>query len=342
MKIILLRTWETNIGNGFIDKGAKECVRRAQPDAEIVETSGLVNKAVSQSGPGFFSRYIGERLGRIGDHLFQYGTEYYQQDSRKDNTVHLSRLLDADLAVFPGCILDVHMDWYFDTLKRLSNRDIPILLLGAGGLSYDKRTVRNTRRNISKLKTAGFVSRDEKSYKRYSDLFDYAYNGIDCGFYISDWYDPPKANQNFIVATFDKQKCPSFESNKKVIQAHHGSLMTPFSGYLTNMLYITIQRYRRKQFGFFENENTFISDQLRDYLFLYKNSKEVHSDRVHACVPALAYGNDAKFYHDTVRGGLFDKVLEKDISLEEVSIDRNKLKKEKESQSSFVREQIMK
>ncbi len=33
MKILLLKTWLTNIGNGFIDLGAKACLRKAFPNA---------------------------------------------------------------------------------------------------------------------------------------------------------------------------------------------------------------------------------------------------------------------------------------------------------------------
>ncbi|MDR0307494.1 MAG: hypothetical protein LBI42_11745 [Chitinispirillales bacterium] len=53
---------------------------------------------------------------------------------------------------------------------------------------------------------------------------------------------------------------------------------------------------------------THISDIPEDYLTLYANATAVHSDRVHACVVALAYGNKARLYNNTLRAALFKKL----------------------------------
>lgn len=55
--------------------------------------------------------------------------------------------------------------------------------------------------------------------------------------------------------------------------------------------------------------NLYVSDNIRDYLFMYSNANEVHADRIHACVPALVYGGKIKFYYDTPRGRLFDGLV---------------------------------
>ena len=75
-------------------------------------------------------------------------------------------------------------------------------------------------------------------------------------------------------------------------------------------------------------------------MFLYSNAKEVHSDRVHACVAALAYGIPARFYYDTPRAGLFDKVLKEDISKKVTTIDQDKIRREKERQILALREAV--
>jgi hypothetical protein len=83
-----------------------------------------------------------------------------------------------------------------------------------------------------------------------------------------------------------------------------------------------------------------MSDNVRDYLFLYKNAVETHSDRIHACVPALSYGNEARFWFDTPRAALFDRVSDKTISERTVSLDMDQLSEQKSEQVSAVAEII--
>ena len=82
----------------------------------------------------------------------------------------------------------------------------------------------------------------------------------------------------------------------------------------------------------FKNPNILISDCLEDYLFLYSNAKEVHSDKVHACVAAFAYGTPARLYYDTPRAKLFDKVIDEDIRKKIIHVNKDKLEKEKKKQ----------
>lgn len=70
-----------------------------------------------------------------------------------------------------------------------------------------------------------------------------------------------------------------------------------------------------------EHPDTLISDIPFDYLTLYAQAEEVHSDRVHACVAALSYGRSAQLYHPTPRGadepigaaGIRDRVTKLDM-----------------------------
>ena len=82
---------------------------------------------------------------------------------------------------------------------------------------------------------------------------------------------------------------------------------------------------------------TLVSDIPHDYLALYANAEEVHSDRVHACVAALAYGRKARLYHPTLRGSLFEAAGAARIREELVQLDLQALAQKKKAQIEFVR-----
>jgi len=87
---------------------------------------------------------------------------------------------------------------------------------------------------------------------------------------------------------------------------------------------------------------TSVSDLVTDYLFLYANADVVRSDRIHACPPALTYGNcRAQFYFDTPRANLFDRVLiDGDATSEPVRFDMDDLEREKDAQVDALEEGI--
>ena len=81
------------------------------------------------------------------------------------------------------------------------------------------------------------------------------------------------------------------------------------------------------------------SDYPLDYLFIYRNAVETHSDRVHACIPTLSFGNKAQLYSDSPRVALFENV---GISLNEikhrpVTLDKGRLKELQDRQVIFLR-----
>lgn len=81
------------------------------------------------------------------------------------------------------------------------------------------------------------------------------------------------------------------------------------------------------------------SDYPLDYLFLYRNVTETHSDRVHACIPTLSFGNKAKLYSDSPRIALFENVC---ININEmkskpVSLDKTHLKDLQDRQIAFLK-----
>lgn len=336
MKILLLRTWLTNIGNGFIEKGAEVCIRRAFPNSDIIEVSGFPNYVGYYDGLGIKSQLLGtSRFERFKKRLYKLNKE--------TTLVNIAEIInDVDVAILAGCILDTTLVKYMPTLRKLQENDVPILFIGAGGSSYTTSTSECVQKIINELKPVALLTRDTVAYNLYSRYFDFSYDGIDCGFFINEYHYPPKAKEPFVVATFDSRKEPKIMSNYPIIRAYHEpfyyanmhNILFRISAELSTMI---LGRHYKK---IPHKECIVISDNIKDYLFLYANAEEVHSDRVHACVAALSYGKRAKFYADTPRAALFDKLLDKEITDGLSSLSRCKLEDEKEKQVSALKEAI--
>ncbi|KYH24899.1 polysaccharide pyruvyl transferase [Halalkalicoccus paucihalophilus] len=329
MRILLLRTWTTNIGNGFIDKGAKAILSRAFPEANIIEVSGYPNFTAERKDIGVLPEPLSEYENRIRNLT-------RSKAPHLDRFVNVSDFLDADLAVLPGCILYRYtLEKYLPTLKGLKDRGIPILLLGAGGGDYQKNTQKYVKSVLRQIEPIGLITRDEVAYKCYESDVEFAHNGIDCAFFINDWYQPPKADRQFTNLAFDKIDEPAaFSNSENVIRLDHFPFEQPHGD-----IYQKIKKYW-KQSSFFDKENFFVSDLVEDYLFFYSNARVTHSDRIHACLPTLAYGNRAKFWFETPRGALFDRVLDDDIEKNRVKLDQAKMSHLKSEQVDALRKVV--
>ncbi|QCW05074.1 polysaccharide pyruvyl transferase family protein [Natrinema pallidum] len=322
MQILLLQTWIANIGNGFIDKGARVAIERAFPDAEIIEASGHPNLVGGRKTKGFLPNVFSSRDESAYGELYRHSSQTPLQ-----NIINVGELVDVDVAVLPGCILYEHvLEKYYPVFEKLAEDDTPLVLLGAGGGDYDPETQRYVKQFINEVEPAGIITRDRDAYESYSDDVPRAHDGIDCAFFINEWYDPPTATDEYDVATFDKQTTPKIASDRRTIHTDHYPFEQPYGN-----LWQKIKKMK-SQWKLFNKENVFVSDSLRDYLFLYANTRVTHSDRIHACVPTLAYGNRAQFWFDTPRGTLFEKVLDEDIQDKPVSVDQSLLKRAKQEQ----------
>lgn len=314
-RIILLKTWTTNIGNAFIDNGAKYLISNAFPEHEIIEVSG-------------YSNYVADEKAIRGDLIYAlekcFNINLRKKEKIRLNMINISEFIDAKYAFLPGCVLYEHaLRKYYKTIEILIKKGIKIVLIGVGGGDYNKSTINYTRNILKKIEPEAIFTRDEKAYESYRDYSKISFNGIDCAFFINDYYQPPKSDTEFVVATFEKMDEPELKNKLQIIRPNHNPFDYPFVGY-----------FRKYYFGKqkkvnFKKRNLFISDDFKDYLFLYSNGIETHSDRVHACVASLVYGNKAKLYFKTCRAALFERVLDEDITSNLVSLDQEKLKKEK-------------
>jgi hypothetical protein len=305
--------WPTNIGNAFIDLGAISILREAVPQAHIAFASEM---------PRWFFGYS-EKIAKISwsRKLFSRGKTLLPS---MDNALDIASVSECDLAVFAGMAMcEEFVTVNGPSVLALARRGVPILLLGTGGSLYSDEEKELFGEFLRQLNPVGFISRDDLSYEIFKSYVPNAYKGIDCAFFIPEAYKPLALNlPPYTVVTFDSLPEPDLNIKQRLlIRAHHDCWGPLKNDYVCN-------------------DNTLVSDIPQDYLTLYCNAEEVHSDRVHACIATLAYGRRAQFYHPTLRGSLFEAVGAKDVRDELIQLDMQLLKEKKCVQVQCVKELI--
>lgn len=313
-KVILLETWKANIGNSFIDIGSEESLREA--GLNITAVGGLqkyqipyslhrnrdfIKQFIMKAPTGWLEKFIGRyKYRKMGCLIFD--------DINTANMFDLEEYIDTDYVCVSGCILNNYLTNQFKCLIKLKEKGVKIILNGVSGSDYDKFEYETTSRFLSKLKPDIFISRDPETFLKYSKFAEESYNGIDCGFFVSEAYSPVKLKRSYVVYNFDKLKEPKIKKFSNIVRTHH----TPYS-------------FKRR---WSKEENVFISDKPEDYFNIYANAQAVFTDRVHACVASKAFGTRYKFYYITPRAKLLERV------------ENSNLKKEKEQQVKFLRDVI--
>ena len=303
--------WPTNIGNAFIDFGIRYLIKKAIPNSEYHFASNAPN-------------WIYHNYG----------------NSKMEKTfANLAGIIKADYYVFGGSMLNLnwfrsHSRLFHDLVKNKSK----IIMLGVGGGdSYHNDEIEAVREYIEKLNMFILISRDKKAFACYHDLAEYSYDGIDCAFFLNDTFTPAKLNlPEYVVFNFDKMTEPNIEIEEKIVRTHHEpwkfSSNQFFSKWDFKMFIWNIIHHQTNLI----KKNDMVSDLPDDYLNLYANCKAIYSDRIHACVATLAFGNSARLYSKSDRSLLFDRIGLSSIKANIVNLDRGKMEKEKKKQIEFL------
>ncbi len=291
--------WPTNIGNGFIDFGAQAILRLAAPGAQIAFASEM---------PRWFFRHAQhERSSAV--------------PARMEQAFDVAAASNCDLVVCSGMAMCREFaEVNGPTVVKLSERGVPLLLLGTGGEHYTAEEEKIYGSLMQRLNLLAFVSRDDQSFDTFGGHAKRAIKGIDCAFFLPEAYAPLKLDlPPFVAAAFDSTAEPALElRGRPLVRAHHDCWGPLPAAYV-------------------RHPNTLVSDLPQDYLTLYANAEEVHSDRVHACIAALAYGRKARLYHPTPRGSLFAAVGVGDVRENLVQLDSAAMREKKSAEVSFVR-----
>jgi len=321
-------SWPTNIGNSFVDLGSIQSLKTAAPNSIINFVSlfpkwlfGIQTRSAKDRMLIRFARKLPKRIREIPSRK----TKEKIVKKVSENVKYCFDLINAfelDYAVFSGMALRERFIKLFGSiLLKLKEKEVKIIINGAGGETYSDREISEFRKFLKVINPYAFISRDEQSFKNYEDLAQYSHNGIDCGFFINDYFTPAKLRLlSYIILNFDSQPEPKLNTDKLIVRTHHSS-------WLPWLPKVHLSR-----------PNTLISDLPDDYLNLYANAEEVHSDRVHACVASLSFGRPCKLYTNKPSASLLDRVGATSIRDKLTYLDVKKTKKEKEKQVKFLSE----
>ena len=291
-----------NIGNAFIDLGAEETLKAALPeDAEIVKLSQCANFAASLG----WSFTIKESL--LVRWIWEHTVQHFEKKVH-DKVYSIVSTLDVfspakiaklDCLILPGCILtESFFRIYGKLLECKVEQGCKLIFLGASGNFYTANEVACVKEWLGKLHPTALMFRDSVAYEYYKDYAPYSYNGIDNAFFVNR-LNIPKTETTmdpYVVLNFDIPKHKVFKEQLEQSIKDKSFVYTDHKPYP----YIKISNLAKK--------DVMCSDYPLDYLFLYRNVCETHSDRVHACIPTLAFGNKAQLYSESPRIALFENV----------------------------------
>ncbi len=302
--------WSTNIGNAFIDYGIKYILKTAFNEFEIKYASNT-------------SSFI--------EYKYTNGKGYKYLPFKKNRYFDIRTHIDAQYYVLCGALFNIN--WlkinsrFIDFLVKEQKR--VFIIGGGGGNNYGKKEVDYVKNILDKMNLELFVSRDEQTYSNYKQYAKYTYNGIDCAFFLNDTFEPAKTNLGeYIVSTFDHRKEPKEISNyNNVFRLYH-------SAWDVARLELLFRKPRTILTLPFKND--LISDFPDDYLNLYANCDTTYTDRVHACVATLIFGNKAQYYPDSPRSLLFERVGMESIKKEVGVLDMDLIKNEKKGEIDFL------
>lgn len=291
-----------NIGNGFIDLGAEATIKAAMPkDACIIKLSQCANFWTSM-GRTFFLKEI-PGINWLWTRIMQkYAKKLHDKSYNAVSTLDVfspMKIAKLDYLVIPGCVLTVPFFTIFGKLlEDKTKQGCKLIFLGASGNHYTKNEINVVSEWLTKLKPYAIMTRDSEAFKHFAKYSPNNYNGIDNVFFVNK-LDIPSSETSYTpyyVLNFDEPKhykqrteLEKQLSGENIIKTNH----KPFP-------YSKVSSLTKK--------GIMTSDYPLDYLFLYKNVEETYSDRVHACIPTLSFGNKAQLFSESPRIALFENV----------------------------------
>lgn len=277
-----------NIGNGFIDLGAEAALMKALPlNAELFKVSSNANFAATMGQ--MFMLKENPIINWLWVHTMQRAAKKLHDRSYKtvktQNIFSMASMVKCDYFIIPGCVLTVpFFTIYGDLIKRKAEQGSKIIFLGASGNFYTEYEVKFVSEYLRKLRPYAIMTRDSLAYKYYANFTKNSYNGIDNVFFVN-LLNLPQIDTDltpYVVLNIEepkhyriKEELKNIFKEKNIVYSYH----KPFP-------YTKVSKLVKN--------GVIVSDNPMDYLLLYRNASEVYSDRVHACIPTLAFGKQSK------------------------------------------------
>ena len=317
-----------NIGNGFIDLGAEAALMKALPlNAELFKVSSNANFAATMGQ--MFMLKENPIINWLWVHTMQRAAKKLHDRSYKtvktQNIFSMASMVKCDYFIIPGCVLTVpFFTIYGDLIKRKAEQGSKIIFLGASGNFYTEYEVKFVSEYLRKLRPYAIMTRDSLAYKYYANFTKNSYNGIDNVFFVN-LLNLPQIDTDltpYVVLNIEepkhyriKEELKNIFKEKNIVYSYH----KPFP-------YTKVSKLVKN--------GVIVSDNPMDYLLLYRNASEVYSDRVHACIPTLAFGNKARLFSNIHRRALLENAKIPDVRERLVSIEG--LKEMQDKQIAFL------
>jgi hypothetical protein len=324
--------WGSNIGNPFFTLGAAHILSSVSPDVKIHFTDMLADRA------------------------------FQLNKSAKKNALAYSQFVEGGNAVLLcGPMFDLRFgELFLPILKRAKKAKTKIFIMSAGGIEYTKEEVDYCRSILSEYPPYILTTRDSDTYNNYADLSVHAYDGICTAWFVPDYYtgyDTPGLD-NYITSTFDTNPEPKFLIEKTKGGVKSEILTSVRSKYVSKIsrlfqrglpdkvggldiirpCHATLHRANRQLFF---KPNSFASMTPYGYLNLYRNSKLTITDRLHAAVATLAYGNPAQLFIKSARAKLLDRVGCGDVTSRQIKADLTKIEDEKDKYYQWINQVVL-
>ena len=304
--------WSGNIGNAFIDYTVNYELKKATEGMDVA-IYNMSNKPANLK----YNFAIRKPFGLFG----------------KASPFDIRTMVKADVVVLGAALFDIYWSKVeTGLLKWLEETQTKVIVLGGGGGNrYSKEEVDYVKSIWKKINVVCYVARDAKAYENFSDISDMSYLGIDNAFFLKDCFKPaPLTIENLAIKTFDL----TFD---RKIEVPEGYTLVSLRHREDDVDSIKFARKNGLKTFSIVKDTDMISDFADDYLHLYGNSKITHSDRVHACVSTLSFGGFARYYDNSDRAYLFERVGLSEIKNKLVKLDQDFISQEKEKQLSVLK-----
>ena len=339
MKIASVKGWwSTNIGNSLFQISAEGIIKEI--NAEIITVP---------DAPGYMNVNKGN----------------------PNNYFEFMDYIDVDYFCIHGPFFRKEFDKiYLENLKKLKKRGVKIIGLGVGAMHYDDNSIKYYNQWLKEIDFDLITTRDELTYGFLKGKVRNLYNGIDLGFLIKFYKPQPNFinDKKLICFNFDQIPEPIFyEDNngmillddkkynfrKSLSNEPRGKFKKIFpylrpyfkqykdvsmNGYTIIRTDHRFNPYSRKKI--YSDKNTFAMDTPEGYLLAYANSKLTLSNRVHANVATLSYGNSAIYFSDSKRAKLLDRLELGDIYNKPMKLSSDILDMEKNNLLDFIKNHL--
>jgi len=334
----LSSTSYTNIGNLFIDIGTniafQKAIHKMGGDYNLIGVGGY-NCFYSATKNLSYLNPIWHTLFRFGEKHISKDKVVAQEGLLDDkNAFALFPEIDSHIFIIPGCVLTIPFIRIYGNLikKAAQKKESKIVFYASSGDIYSNREVSHVKKFLEDIKPYAIVARDNVAYENYHDYATHSYNGIDAGFF-TNYLELDKIGldlTDYVVLTFDKYQNKRLAEDLQANELADKEILFCSHVPVPELDLYGVPRYKGKYL---------ISDNPLDYILLYSNAAEVHTDRVHACVISLSHGTKCKLYSKSPRIELFKSIGVSDVSKGE-RIDQNKIRMLEEEQIKFISEII--